>query len=475
MSAGFRHILVLAALAIAGPASAQVTLYENDNFQGRSFTTERSLDDLDRTGLNNRASSMVVQGERWEACDESRFNGRCVVLRPGQYPSLNALRLNNRISSVREIDRNARIDEGRYANKPATSQAIFYERDGFEGRSLTVADPLDDFRRSGFNDRASSVMVVGELWELCESVAFGGRCTVLRPGRYPSLASMGLSDRISSARAMGREGREARDGRDGREWRNDSPRPAPVASQIVLYENEDFGGRSFTASNAIGNFRTSGFNDRASSAVVLGDRWEACLDSEFRGRCVVLRPGRYPNLNAMSMNDRISSVRAVARDTQIGDDRYAPAPIAAYDNRRRDQERLYEVSVTSARAVVGPAERRCWVEPEQVTQTRGDPNVGGALAGALIGGILGHQVGGGTGKDIATVGGAIAGAYVGSNVGRDGTTAPKNVERCTTTTSQAPPAYWDVDYNFRGQQHRIQMTTRPGATITVNEQGEPRV
>jgi uncharacterized protein YcfJ len=242
-----------------------------------------------------------------------------------------------------------------------------------------------------------------------------------------------------------------------------------------LYENEGFGGRSFTSSDTVDNFRNSGFNDRASSAVVMGGRWEVCLDSEFRGRCVVLQPGRYPTLTAMNMNDRISSMRLVARDIQIGDDRYAPAPIAVYDNRRRDQEQLYEVTIANARAVVGPAERRCWMEPEQVTQTRGDPNVGGALAGALIGGILGHQVGGGAGKDIATAGGAIAGAYVGSNVGRDGRNTTQNVERCSTTPSQSSPAYWDVDYTFRGEQHHIQMTTRPGRTLMVNEQGEPRV
>jgi uncharacterized protein YcfJ len=32
-----------------------------------------------------------------------------------------------------------------------------------------------------------------------------------------------------------------------------------------------------------------------------------------------------------------------------------------------------------------------------------------------------------------------------------------------------------VTYSFRGQEYRVQMTTRPGNTMTVNEQGEPRV
>jgi outer membrane lipoprotein SlyB len=37
----------------------------------------------------------------------------------------------------------------------------------------------------------------------------------------------------------------------------------------------------------------------------------------------------------------------------------------------------------------------------------------GTIAGAVIGGVLGNQVGGGTGKTVATVAGAAGGAYVG--------------------------------------------------------------
>ncbi len=37
----------------------------------------------------------------------------------------------------------------------------------------------------------------------------------------------------------------------------------------------------------------------------------------------------------------------------------------------------------------------------------------GTLAGAAVGGLLGHQVGGGTGRTVATAAGAAGGAYVG--------------------------------------------------------------
>jgi uncharacterized protein YcfJ len=248
---------------------------------------------------------------------------------------------------------------------------------------------------------------------------------------------------------------------------------AQAAAQVTFYERENFQGRSFTTDKQVGNFDRVGFNDRASSVVVMNDRWEICEDTRFNGRCVVLRPGRYPSLVAMGLNDRVSSVRDVSRNAQISDGRYAPAPVAVYDNRRRNNERLYEANVTSVRAVVGPPEQRCWVEQEQV-QSRGAVNVPGAIVGAVVGGVLGHQIGGGRGNDVATVGGAVAGGAVGANVGRGQQTQTQDVQRCENVASQARPDHWDVTYNFRGQEHRMQVTSPPGPTITVNDRGEPR-
>jgi uncharacterized protein YcfJ len=49
----------------------------------------------------------------------------------------------------------------------------------------------------------------------------------------------------------------------------------------------------------------------------------------------------------------------------------------------------------------------------------------------------------------------------------------RDVRRCENTSS-GKPEYWDVTYNFRGVEHRIQMTTPPGKTVAVNQKGEPR-
>jgi len=252
---------------------------------------------------------------------------------------------------------------------------------------------------------------------------------------------------------------------------------AQASAQVTFYERSDFGGRSFTTERRVGNFDRYGFNDRASSVVVTHDRWEVCEDAGFRGHCVVLRPGSYPSLAAMGLNNSVSSVRSVSGDARISEDRYAPLPpVAAYDDfHRRHGERLYQANVLQVRAVVGPPEQRCWTEQQAVTTQQRNPNVPGAIAGAVIGGILGHQVGGGFGRDVATAGGVVAGAAVGSRAG-DGreVTTLQPVQRCTTMPASSRPDYWDVTYNFRGLEHRVQMTAPPGATVTVNGNGEPR-
>ena len=461
MKTALRNTLALAAVAIATQAAAQVTFYEREGFQGESFTTRRQIGDFGRFGFNDRASSVVVGGEsseRWQVCEDVRFTGRCAVLRPGQYPSLQAMGLNNRISSVQAMAR----DETPAAPAPVAGRVVFYEREGFGGRSFTTQTELADFSRTGFNDRVSSVQVFGGSWEVCRDNGFAGPCAVLRPGQYPSLVAMGLDNSISSVRAVGRD-----------------TAPAPGPARVIFYEQESFGGQSFTTQGDVADFSRFGFNDRASSVEVFGGWVEVCQDGGFSGPCAVLRPGKYPSLVSIGLNNRISSVRVVSRDGHAQDNRVVPsAPgVALYDPRRRDNEQLYEAYVTAVRAVVGPPEQRCWIDRDQVVQEQGRSNVPAAIAGAVIGGILGHQVGDGRGRDLATVGGAIAGGAIGASVGRDGRPQmqTQEVQRCANMPSQARAELWDVTYTFRGQDHRVQMTSPPGATIIVNSEGEPRV
>jgi uncharacterized protein YcfJ len=325
-----------------------------------------------------------------------------------------------------------------------------------------VHDPIDNFNRAGFNDRASSVVVTGRPWEVCDDAGFRGHCYILRPGNYPSLSAMNLNDRISSAREADRHGRY-----DDNRWA-----PPPLPGQVTFYERENYQGRNFNTQSDVRELRTYGFNDRASSAVVVGDHWEVCDDEGYVGHCVFLRPGNYPDLRAMGLNDRISSVRMVPPGMQVDQGHWAPPPQQpAYDARPHPQEQLFQAQVLSSHAVYGTPTQKCWVEQSQVGDNRN--KVGGAVIGGLLGGILGHQIARG---NAATIAGAVGGAVVGGAVGNNmDNRRSEDVQRCKEVPASGPPQYWDTTYTFRGVEHHVQTTAPAGGTLTVNANGEPRM
>ena len=245
-----------------------------------------------------------------------------------------------------------------------------------------------------------------------------------------------------------------------------------ASAQITLYQQERFYGRTFAANASIPNLDRQGFNDRASSAIVDRGQWQVCEDSQFRGRCIVLRPGQYPSLGAMGLNNRISSLRRVSGGQKYA---YAPAPgPAPYPYYPHHGERLYPANVIATRAVVGPPEQRCWVERQQVAAPA-QPNVPGAIIGGVLGGVLGHQIGSGRGNDVATAVGAVSGAAIGANVNRGSQGYTQDVQRCADVPGSGQVSYWDVTYVFRGVTHRAQLASAPGPTINVNASGEPRL
>jgi uncharacterized protein YcfJ len=245
-------------------------------------------------------------------------------------------------------------------------------------------------------------------------------------------------------------------------------------ASITFYEGENFRGRAVTADGAVPNLRRLDFNNRAGSVVVDRGRWEVCERPRFEGRCALLRRGNYDSLRATGLEWDISSVRPAGNRRYDQEPQASAAPV--YEYRQRPNERTFQVPVNWSRAVVGQANQRCWVE-RQAVPVQQNASPGSAILGAVVGGILGHQVGGGSGRDAATAVGAVTGAVVGNNLGNNGGVAmgSQDVQRCATTPASATPAYYEVSYNFRGAEHRVQMSTPPGSTLIVNERGEPRM
>ncbi|MBZ0249883.1 MAG: glycine zipper 2TM domain-containing protein, partial [Burkholderiales bacterium] len=100
-------------------------------------------------------------------------------------------------------------------------------------------------------------------------------------------------------------------------------------------------------------------------------------------------------------------------------------------------------------------------------EKKGESSGAGAVLGGIVGGVLGHQVGGGRGKDVATVAGALGGALIGNEVEKNrGTTAAWDVRvrledgtnkvvRYTTEPS------WRVGDKVRVEGGRLVSAARP--------------
>ena len=172
----------------------------------------------------------------------------------------------------------------------AMAEVTFFESENYGGRQILVDRSLPSFRTMDFNDRARSAIVEGGAWEVCVGTNFGDGCTVLPPGRYPTLGEW--SKTISSARPAGA-----------------GPEAGMPAGGITFYESENFGGRQIAANRSLPNFRALDFNDRARSAVVEGGPWEVCVGTNFGGDCKIFPAGRYPALGEWSR--KISSARPV--------------------------------------------------------------------------------------------------------------------------------------------------------------------
>lgn len=120
-------------------------------------------------------------------------------------------------------------------------------------------------------------------------------------------------------------------------------------------------------------------------------------------------------------------------------------------------------------------------ECRDVTVTHRKPvqdenKIAGSVLGAVAGGVLGHQVGGGRGKDIATVAGALAGGYAGNRVQgnmQENDTYTTTQQRCQTVYDRTQKTLgYDVTYKIGNQQGKIRMDRDPGTQIPVDKNGQ---
>jgi Beta/Gamma crystallin len=167
-----------------------VVLFENANFSGQRLALSAASTRLNQQAFNDLATAVEISRGRWQFCEHADFGGECQVLGPGRH--LFSGRLYQGVSSLRPV--------GGADNRPLAVYGgiTLFEHGDHQGREQFIGEPVPNLSQMNFNDRVSSVEVMGGRWELCTDADYGGRCIVLGPGRYN--IDKALNDRISSVR-----------------------------------------------------------------------------------------------------------------------------------------------------------------------------------------------------------------------------------------------------------------------------------
>jgi hypothetical protein len=311
-------------IALAG----EITLYQQRDFRGESLTVHRAAPDLERSGFNDSASSIVVRSGVWEACTAAFFQGTCVRLEPGDYRRLESS-VNNRITSVREIGSVS-------GTPPALTVAIaeprigLFERPGFAGEAIELSKTNGKLDRLASYSGTQAVIVYSGTWRLCSREYYRGDCRDFSPGRYDMLGPFGNHVNSAELIATVPVGVVTPSAATGLVVTSPGPvdiaTPPALSGRVVLYELPQFGGRSLVIDRREAlNLEWFGFENRAASMRIEEGYWMFCTDMSFRGDCRTLGPGEYPWL-PRDLHRRITSAQRVY-------DVYGAAPAAMYSLR----------------------------------------------------------------------------------------------------------------------------------------------
>jgi len=113
------------------------------------------------------------------------------------------------------------------------------------------------------------------------------------------------------------------------------------------------------------------------------------------------------------------------------------------------------------------------VQVQQQAPMKDTNRIAGTVIGGVAGGVLGHQIGGGSGKTIATVLGAAGGAYAGNQAQgylQRNDTVTSTERKCKTVYDISHKLVgYDVTYRLEGKEGIVRTSFKPGATLPVQD------
>jgi uncharacterized protein YcfJ len=121
--------------------------------------------------------------------------------------------------------------------------------------------------------------------------------------------------------------------------------------------------------------------------------------------------------------------------------------------------------------ITTPREECRDVQVQTKAPVKDSNRIAGTVLGGVVGAVLGNQIGGGTGKTVATIAGGAGGAYAGNKV-QD---SMQKSDVVTTTRRDCKTVYdkaqklvgYDVTYRLNDKEEVVRTSFRPGKTLPV--------
>ena len=254
----------------------QCTLYAEGNFQGDSIILEGETKSLKEKGFQDKPSSAKVVGRPWIFYNRLNFRlGKSYVVQPAEYPSPDPSWGHiNDVSSLRPLPSESDGD---------AVIALFQYRN-YCGRMLVLTTNEVDLSKFQFNNKASSLIVIKGTWTVYRHTHYEQDIGTYVAGSY--IPELKPNNAVSSVKVI----------------------DEPV--QCIFYKDVEYEGESLTVDGATSSLVDLHFNDKASSARVMGSPWVFYQHKDFLGKSHLLQPGDY--LDPYSWggpNDDLSSLR----------------------------------------------------------------------------------------------------------------------------------------------------------------------
>lgn len=249
----------ISSFAIYGNLRIRVYI-NNDNATGYYYTFNGSESCLSNT-YNDQISSLVIEykpnaggggggggntGRFVSFYADCNYNGNSLRLQPGYYSGEKLGLFRYDISSI-EV--------------PAGMRVKLYTNESFSGGATTIAENNYCLNNT-LNNRIGSFIVeesgyggnnnyppnTGNIVIIYSDDNYRGQSATLYPGTYSTMAQAGFPDNALSSLSV------------------------PDGFRVILYEFENFRGKSYTITQSKSGFSFSGWNDKTSSIAVYRDR-----------------------------------------------------------------------------------------------------------------------------------------------------------------------------------------------------------